>query len=111
MARDPKPRAPRRRDYYSKGAFDAAMYKYRYEDLPAWERRQAERRVERQSPEDGARWAQGDMTYTVNNASDPNVQGDGYYLSQSDGEDHATTVYNEDGSWTDTKANRQWDTD
>lgn len=57
---------------------------------------------------DGERWTNSDgSTVTVNSTNDPGAPG-GYYVSQSDGGDHSTAVYNGDGTLADVPANSGW---
>ena len=59
--------------------------------------------------EDGEQWTQGGDTFTVNSTNDPKAGDGGYYVSQSDGKDHATAVFTSDGYLADTKANKDWE--
>lgn len=103
---------PVRSNYVTKEQFQYAMRQYN--DLMREQRNRNRAfsgggRQRQQSRHPSGQWVAGGVQYTANPANDPNAQG-GYYLSQTDMEtgDKATAVYNADGTFADTKANKDW---
>jgi len=77
--------------------------------LSEWRSQKRSGTGERRTSNVGDKWEDNGVGYTVNPTDDENAPG-GYYLSQKDTQtgDHATAVYNTDGTFAETKANRQW---